>query len=198
MGMIDTWIGAFTKPADTFKKESKNATIGKGAVNFLIGFFVYGLILGIIAMIGVGATMSAFGLGAGAGILVLLMCVIGYPIIGLICAFIGVGILHLVAGLFGGKGNYGTLFGYMGMYTAPLLIISGILMIIPIVGGLVSLLLGLYSLYLLTVAIRENYGLTTMKAVLVWIVPSIVVAILATLFVGAAVLAMLGGAGAYY
>ncbi|MEM2974182.1 MAG: YIP1 family protein, partial [Candidatus Micrarchaeia archaeon] len=100
-----------------------------------------------------------------------------------------------MAKILGGKGDYGVQFGYYGMLMAPVIVINAVLTFVPIVGGLVGLLVALYALYLLTISIKEAHQLDTSKAVLAWLIPAIVISIVAMIIFGAAVMSM-GGLGA--
>ncbi|MEM2974183.1 MAG: hypothetical protein QW112_00955, partial [Candidatus Micrarchaeia archaeon] len=80
MGMLEIWKGVLTKPADTFKAEKKNATIGEGAKHLAIGYFVLGLVLGLAALLGLGALGGAAG--AMLGVVGFIVSVVFYPVIG--------------------------------------------------------------------------------------------------------------------
>jgi hypothetical protein len=58
------------------------------------------------------------------------------------------------------------------------------------IGGL----LGLYMLWPLTVSIRHVHRMNTLKAVLAWLVPGIVLSIIAVI-IGAAITAMMAASG---
>ena len=62
---------------------------------------------------------------------------------------------------------------------------AGTMMIGGIITGLISLVFGIYALYVLVVFIRESMGLGTLKAILAILLPGIIVAVLAVLAVGA-------------
>ncbi|MBU1700047.1 MAG: YIP1 family protein [Candidatus Eisenbacteria bacterium] len=111
------------------------------------------------------------------------------PIAALAGLFIGVGIMHLLAMLFGGQGDFmgfvkvcgfGRIVGWAG--------------VIPFVGGLVQL----WMLPIVFIALQEHHKLDTAKAVIVLLIPTVVFGLLAIImgaFIGAAILggAFLGG-----
>ena len=64
----------------------------------------------------------------------------------------------LVQVLFKGKGNLKQLYYVTALYYAPLSLLSTVLSIIPVVG-LLTIVIGLYQLYLLYLAVKEVHKL---------------------------------------
>jgi len=177
---FNLWKDALVKPAETFKKEEKKADFGKGIKHIGIAGIIAGVILGIAAMAGLTLTGSMFGLGslgAGAGIGAFLLLLVITPIYFVIAWLIGSGIIYIFAMIFGGKGDYKTQSYLIAIYAAPLSIILMILMLVPVAGPIINFLIVLYSLYLLTLALKQTHKVTTGKAVLIWIIPVAIVAI---------------------
>jgi len=177
---FNLWKDALVKPAETFSKEEKKADFGKGIKHIGIAGIIAGVILGIAAMAGLTLTGSVFGLGslgAGAGIGTFLLLLVITPIYFVISWLIGSGIIYIFAMIFGGKGGYETQSYLIAIYAAPLSIISAILILVPVAGPIVNFLIGLYALYLLTLALKQAHKVTTGKAVLIWIIPVAIVAI---------------------
>jgi len=140
------------------------------------------------------ASAAAFGLGAG--IVGVVIFAVIMAVIQFVGSFIGAGLYFLSAKhLFGGKGDYGTQYGVTALYLVPLTIIIAIVSPIPCLGALVGLALGLYGMYLLTLALKEVHQLDTMKAVLSWIVPAVVVGIIVGVMVLVLGVALVGMAG---
>ena len=111
---------------------------------------------------------------------------------GIIFGLVIVAIMHVFAKLLGGKGTFTEFFYLDAIYTAPILIITGLLNLIPFLGGIAAFLVSLYSFYLLTLVIKEAHQLSTGKAVAVWLVPIIIFVVLAVLLM----VALIGAAGA--
>lgn len=179
MSMINTWINAVTKPKETFAAEKANASIGTGAIYYLIGGLISGVIFFIINMIFSTATGGAT-VAAVAGVTGIIGIIIT-PILTVIASFIIVGIYFILAKIFGGTGSYSSLFYLMSLYAVPLSIFSQI----PILG----LLVGLYALYLDFLVIKESQQLSTGKAIAVILIPIIIIAIL-VIILGVAILSL--------
>ena len=92
--------------------------------------------------------------------------------------FIGVGIIYLLGRAFGGTGTFGEMAYNIALYSAPLTVLAALFGIIPIVGGLVALLLGIYQIYLNWLSIQAGMNLPGSKALWVILIPLIVVVIL--------------------
>ncbi|MEK6954109.1 MAG: YIP1 family protein [Candidatus Micrarchaeota archaeon] len=170
---FNLWMEVLQKPKDVFKAQKGKGDIGKGVMNFAIAYLIVGVIYAIFA---IAVPVAA--------VTILFSTLIG----GIIGSFIGVGVLYLVAMLLGGKGSFEDMYYLLSIFAAPITILG----IIPFVGFLASL----YGLYLLTLAIMEVHGFDTLKAVLVWLIPAIVVGVLVAV-VFAAFFATLFGAGAF-
>jgi hypothetical protein len=190
-GMIQTWIRVLSGPKEeTFEQEqaSPNATLSTAliwtviaAVAAAIFGFIQSLIfassaqgmLGMISqmvnqMMGAGLFAGAGGAGAFAGI-----------IITPIAFLIGVGIIHLIANLLGGRGDFGRFAYLAAAIQAPVSIISSLLGFIPVLGGCVALLISIYSIVLEYFAIKVSYKLTSGRAIAVIAIPLIAAFLLA-------------------
>ena len=180
---FEIWKEVLTKPQETFKKQEKKANLGEGIKHIGIAGVIVGVITGIAAWIGMATVGSLLGtpgltLGVGIGIAAFLSSVILTPIFAVIWWLIGSGILYIFAMIFGGKGSYTTQSYLIALYSAPLMILSAILVLIPIVGAIVNFLVMLYGLYLLTLALKQVHKVTTGKAVAIWFVPLVIVVII--------------------
>ncbi len=92
--------------------------------------------------------------------------------------FIGVGIIYLLGRAFGGTGTFGEMAYNIALYSAPITVLSSLLGIIPILGGLVALLLGFYQIYLNWLSIQAGMNLPGSKALWVILIPILVVLLL--------------------
>jgi hypothetical protein len=101
------------------------------------------------------------------------------PVFSLIGFFIGNTVLFLVAKLLGGTGDFVVHNYLLSLLYAPLAILGGVFSIIPVFGTLAGVPLGIYSLVLTTMALKSAHGLSTGKAVAVWLIPAAVVVFLA-------------------
>jgi hypothetical protein len=77
--------------------------------------------------------------------------------------------------------------------------VTAVLNIIPFLGPLFGFVIGIYELYLLTLALTVTHQYSTTKAVVTWLIPALVAFVLALcvgLIVGAAMFnAIMGGLG---
>jgi len=117
-------------------------------------------------------------------IFTLIVAVIGF--------FIGVGIVYLLGRAFGGTGTFGEMAYDIALYSAPITVLSSLLGIIPIIGGLAALALGIYEIYLYWLSVQAGMNLPGSKALWVVLIPILVVVVLCCGIFVLAFLALLG------
>ena len=111
-----------------------------------------------------------------------------FQVIGL---FIFGGIIHLLALLFGGKGDYLGVIRPMGLA----MVLSWI-SVIPFIGPMLMLVVGLWSIVVDVMIIKSVHGLSTLKAalcVLIRVIIAMVIALIFVVMVGAAILSAFAG-----
>ena len=192
-GRLSLWINAILKAKETYAAEKTNANWRDALINLSVIPIIAGLLLGIaVAFLGTFLSMIP-GLEAlkTLGVLAIIVLPIVFVIAAWIGSIIGAAILNFIAKLLGGQGNFLQLFYIISLCTPLLSVITLVLNVIPVVGGLIGLIL---DLYFMTLAIKEVHQLTTGKAVLTWLVLVIIAIIVAFVF-AAAMLAALFGAG---
>jgi hypothetical protein len=190
-GWIETWRRVLTQPGEPVFEEEKvnpNGTLQTALIWMVIAGVIaaiFGLIAGAIGASSTAAMISQMGLPpevqAQMGPMLGMMtgaagfaAIITVPVFFLIGTFI----MHLIATLLGGQGDYSR-FAYMAStYQAPLVIASSILSIIPFLGGCVGALLGIYGYVLAYFAVKVNYNLTSGRALAAILIPLIIVAFL--------------------
>lgn len=215
-GMIQTWIRVLSGPKEeTFEQEqaSPNATLATALIWTVIAAvvaavfgFIQSLIfassaqgmLGMISqmdlppesqaminqMLAGGLMTGMSGVGAFLGILIT-------PI----AFLIGVGIIHLIANILGGRGDFGRYAYLSAAISAPVGILNAFLGFIPVVGGCVGFLILIYSIVLNYFAIKVAYSLSSGRAIAVILIP-VVILLGASLCIGFAVAAAFAGMGA--
>lgn len=218
-GMFQTWIGVLTGPGEAVferEKASPNATLQTAliwtvlaaVVTAVLGFMQSLLFLssaqGMQGMMGFVDQMDlppesaamidqmmTGGLFAGMSGAGAFLGIIISPIIFLIV----VGIVHLIATVLGGKGDFGRYAYLSAAIGAPVSIVNAFLGFIPVVGGCVVALLSIYSLILNYFAIKVAYSLTSGRAIVVILIPLIIVFGIALCigFVAAAAIAGMNG-----
>lgn len=198
-----TWINAVTQPNEEFydnERRSPNATLGTAIIWIIIAAVISALIGAIGLFAGVSAlsrtgifeeilsdpempaearmileTMLSGGGMAGLAGASLIASIIFAPI----GFFIGTGITHLIASLFGGQGNFGRFAYLIAAFQAPIMIVSSLLGLVPFFGDCISALLGIYSLVLVYFSIKTEHQLTQGKSIMVILFPIILVFALA-------------------
>jgi len=172
---VNLWIEALTKPKETFASQKAKADFASAAANYAVAGAIGGLIVYIMSVIGM--------FPAKMGLEIIIQNAILYPI----GAVIGVGIVHLLAGMLGGKGGFTQQYHLMSILAPGLAVGSSI----PLVG----ILIGLYGIYLSVLAVQEVYGLSLGKAAAAVLIPVVIIGVLAAI-VAAIVAMVLVGAGA--
>lgn len=135
-----------------------------------------------ILFIILGGVASAIGSFNPLGIVI-------FPIGSLIGYFVWVGILHILAKIFGGAGSYMELFRPLGIAS----IISWIT-VIPLLGPMIATLAGLWMIVVEVVVIRTVHQLSTGKAVAVVLIP-VVIMIIIGVVIAALIVAMFASMG---
>jgi hypothetical protein len=92
--------------------------------------------------------------------------------------FLGVGIIYLLGRAFGGTGTFGEMAYDIALYSAPIAVLGALLGIIPIVGSLAALALGIYEIYLYWLSVQAGMNLPGSKALWVILIPILVVVLL--------------------
>jgi hypothetical protein len=178
--MINSSIVVLTKPSiASFEMFERDGGLREGliyvgvaaAIAGIVGF-VFGLLGGISAAI-------------GALLIGILSPLIGYLVFASLIYFIG--------RQQGGTGTQDEVYYSTALYTAPLLAITGAISAIPLLGCLllpVTLLLGLYQIYLGYLATRSSMNLDQTKGII-----TVVLAFVAQLLIGFVVAGVLTGIG---
>ena len=132
---------------------------------------------GVVALVAVAQAIGSLGMGGNGVIIGILGAIFGW--------LVWAGITYLIGDkLFGGTATWGELLRTIGFAQAPgVLYVLGI---IPLVGWLVRLVVGIWILVAGIIAIRQALDFSTGKAVLTaligWLVVVVPMAILAAMF----------------
>lgn len=148
----------------------------------LVGLGVVQMITGML-----GAVFYHHGDGVGGNVSNIISVPIGF--------LIGAGILWLIAKLFGGTGQYLTYAFLLSLFYVPLTAASDVLGLIPFLGGLISLVIGIFSIYLAILATASAHRLNLGRATWVVLIPvlaAIVLAFLVAMVAGLALFAIYG------
>ncbi len=191
---FNLWRDSLTKPVKTFKKEKHKANLTEGAKHIAVAGVISGFIMGLYQLIvGVEIASELFPMySPPTGVEAFFSSLILTPIVSVIGWLIVSAILFVLALMFGGKGNYKTQSYLYAIYSAPLSVISTIVSLIPFAGPLLAFIALLYGLYLLTMALKEAHQYSTIKAVLTWLVPVLIIAVIVIVAIAIAAAFVLG------
>jgi len=159
--MFNSSMAILQRPSvATFEEHEKNDL--QGATIYVA---IAGLIAGLLGAIG-GAIRNT---GVGSAL-------IGNLIGAIVGFYIYVGIVYLLGRAFGGTGNFGELAYDISLFSAPLTVVSSLLALIPVLGGIAALVLFIYNIYLTYLGIQSGMNLPKDKAILVMVIIFLVVA----------------------
>ena len=159
--MFNSSMAILQRPSvATFEEHEKNDL--QGATIYVA---IAGLIAGLLGAIG-GAIRNT---GVGSAL-------IGNLIGAIVGFYIYVGIVYLLGRAFGGTGNFGELAYDISLFSAPLTVVSSLLALIPVLGGIAALVLLIYNIYLTYLGIQSGMNLPKDKAILVMVIIFLVVA----------------------
>ncbi len=184
--MLNQSTTVLTKPSvQTFEQYEKRGGTREAIVYIAVAAVLAGIAGLVFGLFG-GITGAIVGLLGG-----LLRPLIGF--------FIFAYVLYWVGKQQGGTGTQDEVFYTCALYTAPLLAITGVVGAIPLISCLflpVSLVLGIYQIYLGYLAARSSMNLDQNKAIIsvaaaivaMWIVSVFIIGgILTAIFAGAAI-----------
>ncbi|HUP27576.1 MAG TPA: YIP1 family protein [Chloroflexia bacterium] len=190
-----SYMNAVTKPSvGTYEAEIPNAS----PVKTLIGVAIVAIVTFLFSLIFAGAAASSMasmfrqfggssaanidpaafagGTGITAALFGLIFTFIGF--------YIGAGIQYLTAKLLGGQGQgFGTHAYLDSLSYTPIKVVSIVIGIIPVIGGLIGFVLGLYQMYLQGLGIQASQRLPAGKAMLAAFMPLIIGLVLSCLAV---------------
>ena len=194
--MIESWSNVLFhpgEPAFVTEREKAQATLTTAFIWILIAAVV-NVILGWLSL----RTL----LNAGDGSLQQLMTTLNLPpemqtqmqsmiesgamggssiisiLISPILFLIVVGILYLIARLFGGRGLFGRYAYLIAAFQAPITILNAVLNFIPVAGACLALGFSLYSIVLLYFATKVEHGLSSGRALIVVLIPVLLIILL--------------------
>lgn len=191
--LIQSYIGAVTKPnAAFYESEMPKASWVKTIVGTL-AVAVVQIIFGLLFAGAAAAQLNSLrdqlnaqgrtlpfdiGILAGASGAGSILAIVLTPLFFLL----GSGLLYLVAKMLGGQGNDFMTHSYLlSLSYTPIRILTTVLNIIPLLGGLVSFVLGLYLLYCQGKSMEASQRLSPGRAQLAAFLPTIIGIVLAVL-----------------
>jgi Yip1 domain len=192
------WINVTTKPGvASFRQELPTANWS----DIWISLIALGILSAITGAIAALYTVQNIAIPQGNGTTTIVHIPAGvswFTIIWVPLAFfIGVAILFVVAKIFGGTGTFLQQSYAMALFYVPIQGVTALLGLLPVLGGIASIALGIYEIVLAVFAIAASQRLTVGKSVAVVLLPAAIVFFFAcaALVVFAAILATTFNAG---
>jgi len=186
--VFDLWKVALTNPAKAISSQFGKAGYAKGILMLCLAGALYAVISAIL-------TMNFFVLTLGPAMFAVML-----PIV----VLVGAAVVFAFAKILGGKGGLREQFYVSAVLLSPIILLAAcakVLLIVPIIGFLLKaaalFVLEVYALYQITLALRSIHDFSTMKAILAWLLPLLVVTIVVVIFalmVVAAILALVPAA----
>jgi hypothetical protein len=169
--MFNSSRAVITSPSvATFEEHEKN-DLQAATIYVAIAAAINGLLTAI--GVAISNTPGASFIGA----------LIGAVVFTLIFFYIYMGIVYLLGKAFGGTGNFGELAYDIALFSAPLSVVGSLLGIIPILGGIAALVLGIYQIYLTYLGIQSGLNLPKDKALIVMVIIFVIIAAIVACFV---------------
>lgn len=192
---ISTVQSVLLNPVGFFRSIPRQGDFINPAIYALIIALITALLSGILTLIisPLLATSGNTGEALAGGVLGFVVALILTPIFTAIGLLIGAGIFHLLVLLLVRPNNAGFEATFRVVCYSYTPNIVSFLAPIPILGQIVSLAVGIYSIVLAIFGIREVHNTTTGKAALVVLIPAAVIFLLVLLVFGAALLFIFSG-----
>ena len=194
--IFQTWLNVLTKPGEEVfaaEREKDSATLKTALVWIILASVIAALLATLRARIfssqlgGLGQIVEllpadlqegigpAMAIDTAGGTALSLLSIISGPL----SFLISVGIYHLIASVFGGRGQFGRYAYLSATFMAPLMIVSSLLIFVPILGFCLTIFLGIYQVVLTFYATKVEYQLSQGRAIVVVLVPLLAVLLLA-------------------
>ncbi|MBI2578953.1 MAG: YIP1 family protein [Candidatus Aenigmarchaeota archaeon] len=175
------WLGMLTNPGKTAKKESKKRNILESLAQVAFA----GVLAAIISvLVPTQGMLELKALTGAASFYMISLAMI--PAVFVLFWAISASVLYVFAHFLEGKGNLLQHAHIIALVNAPFGVLGVLLGPIPAVGGILSAAANLYSLYVLTIGLREVHKYSTGRAALTWLLPVLLLAliIVALVFTG--------------
>jgi len=181
--------GVIANPVETLRYVAKHKLVA-------VGILIYVAVAWIGAFASIPGTLNSFeqipdlsGIPMFNPHSIVIFTVVATPFFSLLGMFISAGILHLIASLLKGKGEFPGLISAVGFASFPMIISTPLSLLDYMLGvsislyGIISLPFTLWTIVLTIIGIRENYNFSTARAVWTFFIPLIALFLLVMLLV---------------
>jgi hypothetical protein len=171
------WVNSFQMDEAFFNEEAPRASAG----NTLLALVIFSVVSAVISILqqqfGLGVASLESLLGGAQALpnigIPLLTCI---PIVALVSVllgyYFGVMLMHIGAMIFHGAGSYMGMAYLLSLYYVPLGTLAALASLVPCVGSIIALAIGIYQIVLTVRAIKVNYHLTIQRAMAAFFLPS--------------------------
>lgn len=176
MGFASDWLDEarqiVTSPSEFYQNENRRDGFGYPLKFAVFSFLISGVLSA--ARIGIYGVPGEANLSVPvtAGIS-LVSSILG----GLIGLVIGAAFIHVVVALLGGENGYGETLASVA-YASALTVVSAVLGLIPVAGGLASALIGLYGIYVQAKGLEFFQDLSFGRSLVAVLLPGVIIAII--------------------
>ncbi|MCL4528552.1 MAG: YIP1 family protein [Chloroflexi bacterium] len=204
---FQVWMDALTKPSEATFAELAASPNAKSSTAYLwvfVGFLIEFFLSFLVPQRALGSMLSQYGIDTGqqvgggfASTAIRLVC--GAPILALIGTIffaIGVVLVQWIAKMFGGRGTSAQLAYAWAAFAAPYSIVAGVfslLAAIPFVGLCFSILLFVFSIYIIVLEVIAVKGVNQFgwgAALGAVFIPGLVIGLLCACIVGVMIFAL--------
>lgn len=179
MELLEEWLETFqeviTGPTDYLQRERRY-----DGFEYPLKFAAISLLLAAVlnaARVLVVGPQGGASTGLGGNALLALLTLVVSPILGMVFLGLGAGLVHLFVMLFeGSRGYKETLAAFE--YATALSPVSALVSFVPLVGGLLNFVLGIYGIYIQVRGLESFQDLSTGKAVVAVVAPAVIILLL--------------------
>jgi hypothetical protein len=191
MGFASDWLDSarsiIESPSEFYEGEDRRDGFGYPIKFAAFSFLVSGVFSALRIAVYGPSTTSSLSMPVAAGV-TLVSSIVG----GLIGLAIGAGLIHILVALLGGENGYSETLASLA-YASALSAVGSVLSLIPVIGSLAGVLLGLYGIYVQAKGLEIFQELSFGRSLVAILLPGvilliIVIGLMATAFASMAAL----------
>ncbi len=166
MNILKKWIDVLATPKAALKKEGKSKKLNEALLHIAVAGVIVGIISGLFPNADLMEAKTAFG-----ETMFLVWMIVITPIFFILFWGVSAVVLYVFAKFLNGKGTLVPHAHIIALVNAPFGVLNNLAEAVPTIGGVLSVVVTVYSLYVLTLAMKEVHKYSTSRAVFTWLVP---------------------------
>lgn len=178
MEFFKKWIDVLASPKKILKKESKSKKLNEALIHLIVAGLIAGAISGLLPVTETEALRGALG----GGMFFVTMLIIT-PLFFILFWAVSSAVLYVFARALAGKGMLVPQSHLIALINAPFGVLNALVDVVPTLGGVLSLLVSLWSLWVLTLGLKEVHKYSTSRAVLTWLIPLVLLVLIIVVLV---------------